>query len=100
MIKRDTIQRVIMKPIEDGQAGKTFKLEPKELITVAVSIGATMSQVAEFGSQTQLTLNVVSNIKLDEYKNARYIFSGKHFKLMRQVKQGNEYFSVLLEVNE
>ena len=96
MIKRDTIQRVIMKPIEDGQGGKTFELEPKELITVAVSIGATMSQVAEFGSQTQLTLNVVSNIKLD----ARYIFSGKHFKLMRQVKQGNEYFSVLLEVNE
>jgi hypothetical protein len=40
----------------------------------------------------------VSNIKLDEYVNARYEFSGKMYKVMRQVKRGSEYFSILTEM--
>ena len=47
-----------------------------------------------------MTISVVSNVKLDEYIYTRYEYSGKLFKLMRQIKKGNEYFSILVEVND
>jgi hypothetical protein len=45
-------------------------------------------------------LNVATNIKLDEYVNTRYLYNGKMFRLLRQVKSGAEWFSVFEEVNE
>lgn len=103
MIKRDTIQRVIMNPISDGQGGsksiKEYK-EYKEILAVAVSIISSAGSNTEFGTQQQNTISVVSNVKLDEYIRARYEFSNKLYKLMRQIKRGNEYYSILMEVNE
>ena len=100
MIKRDTIQRVVLKPVTDEMGGSTVTVEPKEIVIVHVSVQATNEQLTEYGPSTSLIINVTSNIKLDEYVNTRYIYSGKPYKLMRQVKRGNEYFSVLQEINE
>lgn len=100
MIKRDTIQRVIITPDRDGQGGSASIKEYKEILTVAVSIISSAGSNTEFGTQQQNTISVVSNIKLDEYIYARYEFSNRLYKLMRQIKRGNEYYSILMEVNE
>ena len=100
MIKRDTIQRVVLKPVTDEMGGSTVTVEPKEIVIVHVSVQATNEQLTEYGPSTTLIINVTSSIKLDEYVNTPYVHSGKPYKLMRQVKRGNEYFSVLLETNE
>lgn len=100
MIKRDTIQRIIMTPQPDGQGGSAPTKEYKEMLTVAVSIISTFGSTTEFGVREQMQISVVSNVKLDEYIYARYEYSGKLFKIMRQLKKGNEYYSILMEVNE
>lgn len=100
MIKRDTIQRVIITPESDGQGGSNSIKEYKEILTVAVSIISSAGSNTEFGTQQQNTISVVSNVKLDEYIYARYEFSNRLYKLMRQIKRGNEYYSILMEVNE
>ena len=100
MIKRDTIQRVIVTPIEDEMGGNSISTEFKERVVAHVSINTTYKDLTQYGIKDQMLLYVVTNIKLDEYVYTRYIFSGKMFKVMRQVKNGNEYFSVLMEVNE
>lgn len=100
MIKRDTIQRVIMIPESDGQCGSSIDKDYKELLTVAVSTISSFGSTTEFGTQQQETISVVSNVRLDEYVYARYIYSGKLYKIMRQMKRGNEYYSILMEVNE
>ena len=107
MIKRDTIQRVIITPESDGQGGSASNKEYKEILTVAVSIvstaGSSISSPGsntEFGTRQQNTISVVSNVKLDEYIYARYEFSNRLYKLMRQIKRGNEYYSILMEVND
>lgn len=100
MIKRDTIQRVIITPESDGQCGSSIDKDYKEILTVAVSIISSAGSNTEFGTQQQNTISVVSNVKLDEYIYARYEFSNRLYKLMRQIKRGNEYYSILMEVNE
>lgn len=100
MIKRDTIQRVIITPVDDGEGGNTATREYKEIIPAHVSINATFGEIAQFGVKQQMVVHTVTDYELDDYVYARYLFSGKLFKLMRQVKRGNEYFSVLMEVNE
>lgn len=100
MIKRDTIQRVVINKISDGEGGYTFTKEEKEIVDASVSIASNAQALTEFGERTQMMLNVATNIELDNYVNARYMFAGKMFKIMRQIKRGNEYFSVLLETNE
>ena len=100
MIKRDTIQRVIITPNRDGQGGSAPDKDYKEILTVAVSIISSAGSNTEFGTQQQNTISVVSNVKLDEYIYARYEFSNRLYKLMRQIKRGNEYYSILMEVNE
>jgi hypothetical protein len=100
MIKREYIQRYRFLPTRDEQGGSTFEREPHEEVRAHISVGATMSQLTQFGEQKQEMLNVVTDIKLDEYVWTRYFYNNRFFKLMRQVKQGNEWFSVLLEVNE
>ena len=100
MIKRDTIQRIVMTPQPDGQGGSTSTKEYKEILTVAVSIISTSGSNTEFGTQERMEISVVSNVKLDEYIYTRYEYSGRLFKIMRQLKRGNEYYSILMEVNE
>ena len=100
MIKRDTIQRVIITPESDNQGGSVPDKDYKELLTVAVSTISSFGSTTEFGTQQQETISVVSNVKLDEYIYARYVYSGKLYKIMRQMKRGSEYYSILMEVNE
>lgn len=101
MIKRDTIQRIVLTPVADNEGGSAAPtVEEKEHIRACVSIETTYGDIQQYGVAQQMAIHVVTDIKLDEYVNARYVFSGKHFKLMRQVKRGNEYFSVLIEINE
>ena len=100
MIKRDTIQRVIIIPESDGQGGSAPDKDYKEILTVAVAITSSAGSNTEFGIQQQNKISVVSNVKLDEYIYARYEYSNRLYKLMRQIKRGNEYYSILMEVNE
>ena len=100
MIKRDTIQRIVMVPQPDGQGGSVDRRESAEILTVAVSIIASAGSSTEFGIQQQMTISVVSNVKLDEYIYTRYEYSGRLFKLLRQVKRGSEYYAILTEVND
>ena len=73
--------------------------ELKEIVRAHVSQTTTYNDI-QYGYVDQMILHCCTNIKLDTSTYARYIFADKYFKVMRQVKQGNEYFSVLLEVNE
>lgn len=98
MIKRDLIQRIRLIPTSDGQGGSSITREEYEFVRATVSIYATGEQITQFGVTTQLLLNVVTDIKLDEYIYTRYVFQDKVFRIMRQVKRGNEWFSVLMEV--
>ena len=100
MIKRETIQRCILTPVQDDQGGNPApEKELKEIVMAHVSQTTTFSDI-QYGYTDQMVLHCVTNIMLDDSVYARYIFADKMFKVMRQVKQGNEYFSVLLEVNE
>lgn len=100
MIKRDWIKRVRIVPTDDGQGGSTTIIEPYEMVKAHVSVAATGEQITQFGVTTQKLLNVVTDIKLDEYVHTRYAFGDTYFKIMSQVKRGNEWFSVLMEVIE
>lgn len=100
MIKRDTIQRVVLMPTDDGMGGQPATKDYGEVVRAMVSNNTTMQELTQYGIKEQIVLNVVTDIKLDEYINTRYSYQEKLFKIMRQVKQGNEWFSVLVEVNE
>ena len=100
MNKRDSIQRCIMVVNEDSQGGVPAERDLKETVPAHVSQTTTFAQMTQYGVKNQIVLNVVTSIKLDEYVKARYIWQGKLFRVMRQVKSGNEYFSVLMESNE
>ena len=97
MIKRDTIRRVRLIPTNDGQGGSDYEVQKFEYITVNASINTTFGEINQYGVKDQLIVHIVSNIKLDEYVNTRYEYSGRLFKLIRQIKSGNEFFSVLME---
>lgn len=98
MIKRDTIQRVIVKETPDNQGGSAQEIEEKEILSVAVSITSSFGTIGPYGPVQQQRITVVSDVKLDEYVNARYKYSGRLFRLMFQLKRGNEYYSTLIEV--
>lgn len=99
MIKRDTIQRYSATVTEDEMGGNLVELHPAETIRANVSIGTNFGEITQYGVKTELILNVVSDFKLDEYLYTRYMYSGKLFRLVRQIKQGNEYYSTLTQVN-
>lgn len=100
MIKRDWIQRVRIVPTDDGQGGSVNVIEPHELIKAHASVAATGEQITQYGVTTQKLINAVTDVKLDEYVYTRYKFGDVYYKLMSQVKRGNEWFSVLMEVIE
>ena len=101
MIKRDTIQHYLARVEEDdGMGGNNVSLVPSEFVEANVSINTTFGEITQYGIKNELVLHVVTNIELDDFVYSRYKYSGKLFKVMRQIKQGNEYFSTLVEVNE
>ena len=100
MVKRDTIQRYAAIVTKDEMGGDVVQLKPAEIVDANVSINATFGEIAQFGVKQQMVIHVITDYELDNYIYTRYAFSDKLFKIMRQVKRGNEYFSVLMEVNE
>lgn len=100
MIKRDTIRRYAAIVTKDEMGGDVVELNPAEIVDANVSINATFGEITQYGIKNEMVLHVVTNIKLDEYLYSRYEYSGRLFRLLRQIKQGNEYFSTLVEVNE
>ena len=100
MVKRDTIQRYAAVVTKDEMGGDVVELNPAEIIDANVSINTTFGEITQYGIKNEMVIHVVTNIKLDEYLYSRYMYSDKLFRLVRQIKQGNEYFSTLVEVNE
>lgn len=100
MVKRDTIQRYAAIVTEDAMGGNIIQLNPAEIIDANISINTTFGEITQYGIKNEMVLHVVTNIKLDEYVYSRYKYSDRLFRLVRQIKQGNEYFSTLVEVNE
>ena len=100
MIKRDTIQHYLARVEEDGMGGNNVSLIPSEFVEANVSINTTFGEITQYGLNNEMVLHVVTNIELDEFLHSRYKYAGRLFKLVRQIKQGNEYFSTLVEVNE
>ena len=100
MIKRDTIQRYAAVVTKDEMGGDVVKLNPAEIVDANVSINATLGEITQYGLKNEMVLHVVTNIELDEFLYSRYKYSDRLFRLIRQIKQGNEYFSTLVEVNE
>lgn len=101
MTKRDTITRLRVHFVEDGEGGQRIDdIEEVEIIPAHVSADYTANEINMYGIQTQLLLHVVVDKKLDASANARYEWSDKPFRLMRQVKSGNEWFATLLEISK
>ena len=100
MVKRDTIQRDAAIVTQDEMGGNIVQLNPAEIVDANVSINATLGEITQYGLKNEMVLHVVTNIELDEFLYSRYKYSGRLFRLVRQIKQGNEYFSTLVEVNE
>lgn len=100
MVKRDTIQRYAAVVTKDEMGGDVVNLNPAEIVDASVSINTTLGEITQYGIKSEMVIHVVTNIKLDEYLYSRYMYSGRLFRLVRQIKQGNEYFSTLVEVNE
>lgn len=100
MVKRDTIQRYAAVVTKDEMGGDVVELNPAEIIDANVSINTTFGEITQYGIKDEMVIHVVTNIKLDEYLYSRYMYSDRLFRLVRQIKQGNEYFSTLVEVNE
>lgn len=100
MIKRDTIRRYVATVTEDGMGGQSVSHTPAEVLVANVSIGASFADIQTFGLKEELVLHVVTNYKLDPYTYTRYEYADRMFKMVRQIKQGNEFFSTLIEVKE
>ena len=100
MVQRDTIQRYAAVVTKDEMGGDVANLSPAEIVDANVSINTTLGEITQYGIKSEMVIHVVTNIKLDEFLHSRYKYSGRLFRLVRQIKQGNEYFSTLVEVNE
>lgn len=99
MIKRELIRRYAVITTPDEMGGSTIDRTPAEFVKANVSINSTLGELTQYGVKEEMIIHVITDIKLDEYLHTRYEYSGKLFKLMRQIKQGNEYFSTLIETD-
>lgn len=100
MIKRDTVRRYIIETEEDQMGGNRTNLIPQEIVRAKASISTQFGNVTDYDLPHQLVLNLVTDIVLDESLNVRYCYSDKMFKIIRQIKQGNEYYSTLIQTKE
>ena len=100
MIKRDLIRRYAVITAEDEMGGSAIDRTPAEFVKANVSLNATIGEITQYGVKNEMVIHTITDVKLDEYLYSRYMYSGRLFRLVRQIKQGNEYFSTLVEVNE
>lgn len=99
MIKRDLIRRYAVITTPDEMGGSAIDRGPAEFVKVNVSVNATIGEITQYGVKNEMVIHVVSNVELDDYIYTRYEYSGKMFRLVRQIKQGNEYYSTLIETD-
>ena len=99
MIKRDLIRRYAVITTPDEMGGSTIDRSPAEFVKANVSVNATIGEITQYGVKNEMVIHVVSDVELDDYIYTRYEYSGKMFKLVRQIKQGNEYYSTLIETD-
>ena len=99
MIKRDLIRRYAVITTPDEMGGSAIDRRPAEFVKVNVSVNATIGEITQYGVKNEMVIHVVSNVDLDDYIYTRYEYSGKMFRLVRQIKQGNEYYSTLIETD-
>ena len=99
MIKRDLIRRYVVATTPDEMGGEGIDRKPAEFVKANVSINSTFGEITQYGIKEEMILHVVTDVKLDDYIYTRYEYTGKMFKLVRQIKQGNEYFSTLIETD-
>lgn len=99
MIKRDLIRRYAVITTPDEMGGSTIDRSPAEFVKANVSVNATVGEITQYGIKNEMVIHVVSDVELDDYIYTRYEYSGKMFKLVRQIKQGNEYYSTLIETD-
>lgn len=99
MIKRDLIRRYAVITAEDEMGGSSIDRTPAEFVKANVSLNATIGEITQYGVKNEMVIHTITDVKLDEYLYTRYEYSGKLFKLMRQIKQGNEYYSTLIETD-
>ena len=99
MMKRDLIRRYAVITAPDEMGGSAIDRRPAEFVKAHVSVNATIGEITQYGVKNEMIIHVVSNVELDDYIYTRYEYSGKMFKLIRQIKQGNEYYSTLIETD-
>ena len=99
MIKRDLIRLYAVITAEDEMGGSAIYRTPAEFVKANVSLNATIGEITQYGVKNEMVIHTITDVKLDEYLYTRYEYSGKLFKLMRQIKQGNEYYSTLIETD-
>ena len=99
MIKRDLISRYAVITAEDEMGGYAIDRTPAQFVKANVSLNATIGEITQYGVKNEMVIHTITDVKLDEYLYTRYEYSGKLFKLMRQIKQGNEYYSTLIETD-
>ena len=95
MVKRDTIQRYAAIVTKDEMGGDVVQLKPAEIVDANVSINATFGEITQYGLKNEMVLHVVTNIKLDEFLHSRYKYSGRLFKLVRQINREMNIFLLL-----
>ena len=99
MIKRDLIRRYAVITAPDEMGGSAIDRRPAEFVKANVSINATIGEITQYGIKNEMVIHVITDVELDDYIYTRYQYSDKMFKLMRQIKQGNEYYSTLIETD-
>lgn len=99
MIKRDTLQRYSAVLTKDEMGGDVVNLTPAEHVRAHVSINSTIGEITQYGLKEEMVLHAITDVELDVYIHTRYMYSGRLFRLVRQIKQGNEYYATLIEVN-
>lgn len=99
MIKRDRIQRIVMMTEPDGQGGTTAVPREKEYVDAHVSIVSTFGDITQYGIKDEMVIHTTTAVYLDTAPNVRYRYSGKLFKILRQVPSGNEFYCVMKQVN-
>lgn len=101
MIKRETLTRLVYETTQDAGGGYSeANIEEKEIVPANVSISSTMEQITAYGKRSLDVINVATDIPLDEHSNVRYRWNTKHYRLLSQIKRGNEWFGSLMQVNE
>lgn len=101
MTKRDTLTYLRLHFVDDGEGGATVdNIEEVSVVPAHISVNSTAEEITMYGVKSQWILHATTDKQLNDGIAARYAWGGRVFKIMRQIKSGNEWFSTLLEVSE